>query len=95
MSTGAHHDGEHPLASHASRAPSAVVIISIVSLVLLLMGFSLAATLLGQTAIAVMAGTAAVTLVGEIIRQFLVYGAGRSRDTPVPAVSSSHHEQAG
>jgi hypothetical protein len=61
-------DGDPP---REGRSPDFAVVLLILSLTLLLMGFSVCAVLLNQTALAAMAGTTAVGLVGETVRRVL------------------------
>jgi hypothetical protein len=58
----------------------------ILSLTLLLMGFSVCALLLNQPALAAMAGTTAVGLAGETVRRVLTNSASRHPDSPTSPV---------
>jgi len=74
-------DGEsHPTDPH--RTPGRNATLVIVSLVLLLMIFSVVAAVVGESTVAVMAATAACAGVGAIINRLLPGGAGPGPASP-------------
>jgi hypothetical protein len=72
------------------KAPGLAIILLILTLVLLLIGFSIGAALLGQTSLAAIAGTGAVGLAGEIVRRVLTSPA---RPPEPPDTSSPEPER--
>lgn len=68
------------------RSPGFAVIVLILSLTLLLMGFSIGAMLLNQTALAALAGTTAVGLAAETVRRVLTNLGSRRSDSPASPV---------
>lgn len=76
-------DGDLP---REGKSPGFAVVVLILSLTLLLMGFSVCAVLLNQTALAALAGTSAVGLAGETVRRVLTSSASRHPDSPASPV---------
>jgi uncharacterized protein YqfA (UPF0365 family) len=68
------------------RSPGVAVVVLILSLMLLLMGFSVCAVLLNQAALAAMAGATAVGLAGETVRRVLTNSVSRHPDSPASPV---------
>jgi hypothetical protein len=76
-------DGDLP---REGKSPGFAVVVLILSLTLLLMGFTVCAVLLNQPALAALAGTTAVGLTGETVRRVLTNSACQHPDSPTAPV---------